>query len=196
MDGFTIIDAIVAGVIVISAILAYSRGFVREALSILGWVAAAIVGFVFADAARPLIAQIPVINKVIGDSCELGTIGGFAAVFAIALVIAGLITPLFSSIISRSALSAIDQGLGFLFGVVRGVLIIAVAFALYDQVIGANSVEMVDASRSAKVFSRVGDRVEGTMPDDAPGWIVARYEQLISQCEAPATPVSAPASAN
>jgi len=192
MDGFTIIDAIVAGIIVISAILAYSRGFVREALSILGWVAAAVVGFVFADAARPLIAQIPVINKVIGDSCELATVGGFAAVFAVALIVAGLITPLFSSVISRSALSAVDQGLGFLFGVIRGVLIVAVAFALYDQVIGVNSVAMVDTSRSAKIFSNVGDRVEGTMPDDAPGWIVARYEQLISSCAAPATPVTAP----
>ena len=29
MDGFTIIDAVVAGVILISAVLAYSRGFVR-----------------------------------------------------------------------------------------------------------------------------------------------------------------------
>ena len=74
----------------------------------------------------------------------------------------------------------------------RGVLIVAVAFALYDQVIGVNSVAMVDTSRSAKIFSNVGDRVEGTMPDDAPGWIVARYEQLISSCAAPATPVTAP----
>lgn len=197
MDGFTIIDAIVAGIIVISAILAYSRGFVREALSIMGWVVSAVVGFMFADAARPLIAQIPVVNKIIGDSCELATIGGFAAVFAVALVISGLITPLFSSMVSRSALSAVDQGLGFLFGVIRGVLIVAVAFALYDQVIGANSVALVDASRSAKVFSRMGDRVEGTMPDDAPGWIVSRYEQLISHCPAPeattAAPVAAPA---
>ena len=32
MDGFTIIDAIVAIVIILSAVLAYSRGFVRE-----GW---------------------------------------------------------------------------------------------------------------------------------------------------------------
>ena len=39
MDGFTIVDGIVAGVIVISAILAYSRGFVREVMSIVGWIA-------------------------------------------------------------------------------------------------------------------------------------------------------------
>ena len=48
MDGFTIIDGVVALFIVLSALLAYSRGFVREALAIAGWVAAGIVAFVFA----------------------------------------------------------------------------------------------------------------------------------------------------
>ncbi len=43
MDGFTMIDGIAGGVIFISAIWAYSRGFVREIMSILGWIAAAIV---------------------------------------------------------------------------------------------------------------------------------------------------------
>jgi membrane protein required for colicin V production len=38
MEGFTIFDGVVAGVILISAVLAYSRGFVREAMSIAGWI--------------------------------------------------------------------------------------------------------------------------------------------------------------
>ena len=46
MDGFTIIDGIVAVVIILSAVLAYSRGFVREALSIGGWILAAIAAYV------------------------------------------------------------------------------------------------------------------------------------------------------
>ena len=51
MDGFTIIDGVVALVIVLSALLAYSRGFVRESLAIAGWIAAGIVAFIFAPAA-------------------------------------------------------------------------------------------------------------------------------------------------
>ena len=43
MEGFTLVDAVVAGVIVLSAILAYSRGLVREGMAILGWILAAIV---------------------------------------------------------------------------------------------------------------------------------------------------------
>ena len=48
MEGFTIFDGVVAGVILISAVLAFSRGFVRETMSIAAWVAAAVVAFMFA----------------------------------------------------------------------------------------------------------------------------------------------------
>ena len=43
MDGFTIVDGVVAVVIILSAILAYARGFVRESLAILGWIGAAVL---------------------------------------------------------------------------------------------------------------------------------------------------------
>ena len=60
MEGFTIIDGVVAVVIVLSALLAYSRGFVREAMAIAGWVVAAIVAFLFAPQVEPLVREIPV----------------------------------------------------------------------------------------------------------------------------------------
>lgn len=187
MDGFTIIDAIVAVVIILSAILAYSRGFVREGLAIVGWIAAAVVAYTFADAARPLVAQLPVLNKFLADSCELATIGGFAAVFALALVVSSIITPLFASAVQRSALGGLDQGLGFLFGVLRGVVLVAVAFVVYDRVVSAEAIPVVEASRSAKVFSAFSGQMDEQMPADAPGWIVGRYEALVSKCPAPAS---------
>ena len=45
MEGFTLVDAGVAGIIVVSAVLAYSRGFVREAMAIVGWVGAAVLAY-------------------------------------------------------------------------------------------------------------------------------------------------------
>ena len=42
MDGFTYVDGIVALILVVSAILAYSRGLVRETMAIAGWIVAAI----------------------------------------------------------------------------------------------------------------------------------------------------------
>ena len=167
MDGFTIIDAVVAAVIILSAILAWSRGFVRESLAILGWIAAAVLAFIFAGQMRPLIAQLPYLDKFLGDSCELATIAGFAVVFALALVVFSILTPLFSSVVQRSALGGIDQGAGFLFGVARGVLIVAIAFIVYDRVMTSQQVPMVENSRSAQVFERMRGQMDEQLPDDA-----------------------------
>ena len=131
MEGFTLVDGIVAGVIVVSAILAYARGFVREALSIGGWIAAAIIAFIFAPNALPLIREVPYLGDFIGESCELGILASFAGVFAIALVVVSLFTPMFATAVQRSAIGGVDAGLGFLFGVARGVLLVVVAFIAY-----------------------------------------------------------------
>lgn len=187
MDGFTIIDAVVAAVIILSAILAWSRGFVRESLAILGWIAAAILAFLFAATMRPLIAQLPVLDRFLGDSCELATIAGFAVVFALALVVFSIITPLFSSVVQRSALGGIDQGMGFLFGVARGILLVAIAFIVYDRVMTSQQVAMVENSRSAQVFERMRGQMDEQIPDDAPSWIVGRYEQMVRGCIATET---------
>ncbi|RDW12684.1 CvpA family protein [Paracoccus thiocyanatus] len=191
MDGFTIIDGIVAVVIILSAILAYARGFVRESLAILGWIGAAVLAFIFAPTVRPMVAQVPGLNKFLADSCELATIAGFAAVFALALVLFSIITPLFSSVVQRSALGGVDQGMGFLFGVARGILLVAIAFIVYDRVMTSQPVAVVDNSRSAQVFERMRGQMDQQIPQDAPGWVVSRYEQLVRSCAPTGQPVDA-----
>ena len=195
MEAFTIVDAIVAVVVILSAILAYSRGFVREGLAIVGWIAAAVVAYLFAAQARPLVAQLPVLNKFLGDSCELATIAGFSAVFAVALVVFAIITPLFSSVVQRSALGGLDQAIGFLFGVLRGVVLVAVALILYQRVGLEAGVPAVDNSRAAKVFSALSTKLESSVPTDVPAWIVSRYEHLVADCAAPGTAPAAEAPA-
>lgn len=186
MQGFTYIDGAVALVIVISALLAYSRGFVREALAIAGWIGAAILAFVFAPQAVPLVRQLPVLGDFIGDSCELAILGGFAAVFAVALVVFAIFTPLFSGAVQRSALGPIDQGLGFLFGVARGVLLVAIAFFVYETVLAAQGLTVVEDSRAAAVFSRLTDRLAQQNPDAAIAWLTRQYEDLVASCAVPA----------
>lgn len=197
MDGFTLIDAGVAVVIVLSAILAYSRGFVREAMAIAGWVGAAILAFIFAPTAQPLVKEIPVVGDFLKDSCELSIIAAFAAVFAIGLILASLFTPLFSSVVQRSALGGLDQGIGFLFGVLRGIVLVGVAFLVYDRAVAADTVPMVDQSRSARIFASFQANIDAAVPNDAPNWIVSRYNDLTAACAAPAaTPEAAPAPSN
>lgn len=196
MEGFTLIDGIVAVVIVLSAILAYSRGLVRELMAILGWIGAAVLAFLFAAQAQPLVKEIPYLDKILGDSCELSIIAAFALVFAVGLVLAALFTPLLSGAVQRSVLGGVDQGLGFLFGAIRGVLLVAIAFIVYDRAVAADTVPMIDNSRSAKVFAAFQGNLDEQIPSDAPGWIVAQYEKLVNSCsgDAPA-PAAAPAEA-
>ena len=184
MEGFTLIDGIVAIVVVLSALLAYSRGFVRETLAIAGWLVAALLAFMFAPQVEPLIKEVPVIGEFVSGSCELSIIAAFAAVFTVALIIAALITPLFSSLVQRSALGGLDQGLGFLFGVARGVLLVAIAFFVYQTVMTSQDIQMIDDSRSARVFSQMTDKIEENNPEEALGWITTQYEQLVGDCGA------------
>ncbi len=182
MEGFTIIDGVVALLIVLSALLAYSRGLVREIMAIAGWVAAAILAFIFAPQVEPLVTEIPVLGDFIGDSCELSIIAAFAAVFAVALIIVSFFTPLFSSLVQRSALGGLDQGLGFLFGVARGVLLIAIAFFVYENMMATQDITIVDQSRSAQVFNRMTTRIEESEPEQALGWVTLQYEELVGSC--------------
>jgi membrane protein required for colicin V production len=196
MEGFTLVDAGVAGVIILSAILAYSRGFVREAMAIAGWIGAAILAFIFAPAAQPLIKELPVVGDFLRDSCELSIIAAAAGVFALGLIVAAIFTPLFSSAVQRSALGGIDQGAGFLFGVVRGIILVVIAFIVYDRALANQRIPMVDDSRSQRVFANFQERLNEAVPSDAPGWVLERYNQLTEACVAPGTttaPEAAPA---
>ena len=181
MNGFTLIDGVVAAVILLSAILAYSRGFVREALAIAGWIGSAIFAFMFAGAAQPLVKEIPYIGAKIGENCEVSMITAFAVVFAVGLIIASLFTPLFSSVIQRSFLGGIDRGIGFVFGAVRGIALVGAAFLIYGM--AHQSVDMVEKSRSKTVFETFNGGVEGAVPDNLLNMVMARYNDLTASCQ-------------
>lgn len=187
MDGFTLVDGIVLAVVVISAVLAYARGLVRELLSIAGWVIAAIAGFAFAPAAAPLMSEIPVLRDILGGNCELGVLAGFAAVFAVALIIVSIFTPLLSGAVQDSALGPVDQGLGLLFGVARGVLLVIIALVVYNQVLGGGGIAQIDNSRSRAVLTGI----ERKLTQDAPAalqWTVGQYDRLTANCARQAPP--------
>ena len=199
MENLTVVDGGAALLILISSILAFSRGFVREFMAILGWVGAAIAAYYFAPSVQPLVKEIPVVGDFLSDSCELSVVAAFAGVFVIGLIVAALFTPLFSGAVQRSALGGIDQALGFLFGAARGILLIAIAFIVYDRVLADQSIPMIDDSRTALVFQNFQAQIDQNIPSDAPGWIVDRYNDLTNVCAPGAAPVtldSAPATGN
>jgi membrane protein required for colicin V production len=87
MEGVNIIDGTVLFLLLLSAVLAYSRGMVREIMAVIGWIVAAFLAFIFAPQVMPLVKEVPMIGPILADSCELAIIASFAGVFAVALVI-------------------------------------------------------------------------------------------------------------
>lgn len=182
MDGFTIIDWIVIAVVVLSSVLAFSRGFIREAMAIAGWVCAALLAAAFAPVAVPLVKETPLIGDFLADSCELSVIASFALIFAVSLVVISLFTPLLSSLIKNAYVVRIDQGLGFLFGFARGLLLVVVAFFVLNVALTSQSFAALDNSRSARIFGELTNKIEARNPELALGWITDQYEQLVGHC--------------
>ena len=104
------------------------------------------------------------------------------------LIIASLFTPLFSSVIRRSFLSGIDQGLGFVFGAVRGIALVGAAFLIYGMT--HQSIDMVETSRAKSVFDQFDGGIQSAIPDDLLNTLMARYNDLTATCQPPATPAA------
>jgi membrane protein required for colicin V production len=78
----------------------------------------------------------------------------------------------------------------------RGVLLVAVAFFVYDTIFVSQEFATIDDSRSAEVFAQLTERIEQQNPEQALGWITEQYQQLVGSCGAPdaaITPEAAPA---
>ncbi len=199
MQDFTLFDAGVAAIIIVSAVLAYSRGLTREIMSIAGWVGAAVVAFFFAPQAVPFVKEIPVVTDLIGENCELGILSAFAGVFTIALIVIALFTPLISGVIQKSALGSIDGGLGFLFGVVRGLVLVVAALVAYDFFIaGGQGFSVVENSKTRAILADQQAQLKSYIPTDIPTWLIGPYNELTQSCVAtntapvdPATPAPA-----
>jgi len=116
-----IIDIGVGVVLLISAFLAYMRGFAHESLSVVGWVGAIFATMYGLPYVEPY-AQIYIKNET------LAAIAAGAAIFILSLIILFIITRSISSRIQASALNALDRSLGFLFGIVRGAVLICLIY--------------------------------------------------------------------
>jgi membrane protein required for colicin V production len=119
------LDLGVIGFIALSALFAFARGLVREALSIVAWVGAAAItlygyNLVFGFF-EPLIHN-PLLSEVI-------TIGG---TFIVSLIVLTILTGIVARMVRSSAMSPIDRTLGFIFGLARGAALVSLAYLLLD----------------------------------------------------------------
>ena len=152
------LDIGVIAIIVLSAIFAFARGFVREALSIVAWVgAAAITVYGF----NPVLLFVsPFVNNVL--LAQL--IAGFG-LFVVALIVLTIATGYLARLVRASALSPIDRTLGFIFGLARGVLIVCLAYLLLDFVQPSERPAWIRDAKSAPYLHQGADMLRQFLPE-------------------------------
>jgi len=123
MEGWPIngFDIAVILIILSSAILAVFRGFFREFLSIVGWVGAIFVMLYGAPFLLPY-TEPYIKNELINLAIA------YAAIFIFSLFLFSLLAHYLAKLVQGSSLGPIDRSFGFIFGVIRGMLVVALLY--------------------------------------------------------------------
>lgn len=117
-------DYLIIGVLAFSALLGLLRGFLREAIGVIAWLGGLWLAWRYA----------PVIEPLLGGALEDPPVSTWTAraIIVIAVLMLGwLIAGVLSYVLRNSSLSImVDRLLGFLFGLVRGAVVIAAVVML------------------------------------------------------------------
>src|SRR3954465_6870854 len=164
----SVLDLVVLGVVLISALLAAVRGFTREVLAIVAWVTAAAVAWFL----HPLI--LPRIKDHISNP-TLALAAAIGAIFVVTLLIVSIITVKFSDFVLDSRIGALDRTLGFVFGAARGLLICVVGWVFLAWLVQGKMPEWASNARSRPMLENTGNSLIAMLPD--PEGVMARLRK-------------------
>lgn len=157
-----LLDLILIGTMLVSALLALSRGFTRETLSLIAWAAAGL-------AAAGAILN-PDIMKFANGYIQpeiVATVGVGAGVFLTVLIITSLIGVRIADWVLDSAAGPFDRTLGFVYGLARGLLLVVVAYGFYIWLVPADKRETwIRNAQSLPVIESTVSILIGFLPPD------------------------------
>jgi membrane protein required for colicin V production len=126
--GLNWFDLVALGVILLSAVMAFARGLIREVFSIVAFIGGALAAIYFAGDLAPIIA--PVIQL----SGTLATLAAGLLIFLVVFIVITVLTSVLAKSVHETVeIGAFDRVGGGVFGVLRGVLVIALFVLLMLQ---------------------------------------------------------------
>ena len=125
-------DAGVGLVLLLSAVIAFLRGMVREVLKIGAWILAGMAAFHGFGYARPWVRE-TITAEWLADGVTM------VGLFLIAIIPLSLLAGLIADRIRQTGFSALDRTLGFLFGLLRGAIVVCLAYLVVTWTIEADS---------------------------------------------------------
>jgi membrane protein required for colicin V production len=159
---FQLLDLILIGIMLISGLLALMRGFTREVLSLVAWGGAALAAFFAIKQQALLDLVMPYVDKPILAQIAVGAVS-----FLLALIIISLISVKISDVVVDSAIGAFDRTLGFLYGLGRGFVLVAIAYLFYGWLLPFDKQEdWVRNAKSLPAIKYVGETLLSFMPPD------------------------------
>ena len=120
---FMVVDYIIIGLVVISALFGLLRGFVREVIALLTWILAFWLAFQFGPAAAVWLE--PHISVP-----SMRNAAAYAGIFIVVLILGGLAGYALTRLIHASGIGGTDRVLGLVFGALRGLVIVLIFILL------------------------------------------------------------------
>jgi membrane protein required for colicin V production len=184
---FSWLDVILVIIMLVSGFLAMVRGFTREVLSIFSWAMAAV-------AALYLTPRYSSVLSPYIDNPTVAMIAFAAGVFLITLIIVSLITFRISDRVLDSRVGALDRTFGFLFGLARGFLLVAIVFILFSALARDQPAWILEA-RSYPILKQTQVAIESLIPANPEQYLPTKPEKPEGQPGTPGVQPGAPSDA-
>jgi len=157
---FTFLDIAIGVVLLVSGLLAFVRGFVQEVLSVGAWVGAIVVAVFGFPYLRPYARDL-IPHELAAD------VAAGAAIFVVALVVLSLLTRALSDRVKDSALNALDRSLGFVFGLLRGAVLVCLAYiAIEWLMVPSQQPSWLRDARAMPLIEWGADQLKSLVPSE------------------------------
>lgn len=160
---FTLFDLAVVAVVLLSTLLAMLRGMVREALTVAAWLGAIAIAW-YGFTAVQAIAQQTIETRWLADAAAL------VVVFVVPLIVLKVLAVMLAELLPAGWVGRLDRAAGALFGVARGLLIVAGGYLGLTLLVEPDQQpQWVQDARLLPYVQEAARLLQGVLPEPADG---------------------------